>query len=42
MQGDLFSPPMSAAEINRLCFSHREPSATVDLRRARKRRQITP
>jgi len=42
MQGDLFSPPKSAAEINRLCFSHGEPSATVDLRRARKRRQITP
>ncbi len=42
MQGDLFSPPKSAAEINRLCFSHREPSATVDLRRARNRRQITP
>src|SRR5437667_3394578 len=42
MQGDLFSPPKSAAEINHLCFSLREPSATVDLRRARKRRQITP
>jgi len=42
MQGDLFSPPKSAAEINRLCFAHREPSATVDLRRARKRRQIAP
>jgi len=42
MQGDLFSPPQSAAEISRLCFSHREPSATLDLRRARKRRQITP
>ncbi len=42
MQGDLFSPPRSAAEINQLCFSHRDPSATVDLRRARKRRQITP
>jgi EAL domain-containing protein (putative c-di-GMP-specific phosphodiesterase class I) len=42
MQGDLFSPPKSAAEINQLCFTHREPSATVDLRRARKRRQITP
>ncbi len=42
MQGDLFSPPKSAAEINRLCFSHGEASATVDLRRARKRRQITP
>jgi len=42
MQGDLFSPPKSAEEINRLCFAHREPSATVDLRRARKRRQIAP
>jgi len=42
MQGDLFSPPKSAAEINRLCFTHREPSVTVDLRRAQKRRQITP
>jgi diguanylate cyclase (GGDEF)-like protein len=42
MQGDLFSPPKSAAEINRLCFAHREPSVTVDLRRARKRRQIAP
>ena len=42
MQGDLFSPPKSAAEINHLCFSLREPSATVDLRRTRKRRQITP
>ncbi len=42
MQGDLFSPPKSAAEINRLCFTHREPSATVDLRRTRKRRQIAP
>ncbi len=42
MQGDLFSPPKSAAEINRLCFAHREPSATLDLRQARKRRQITP
>ena len=42
MQGDLFSPPKSAAEINRLCFTHSEPSVTVDLRRARKRRQITP
>ena len=42
MQGDLFSPPKSAAEINRLCFTHREPSASVDVRPARKRRQITP
>jgi EAL domain-containing protein (putative c-di-GMP-specific phosphodiesterase class I) len=42
MQGDLFSPPMSAAEINRLCFTHDESSATVDLRRTRKRRQIMP
>jgi EAL domain-containing protein (putative c-di-GMP-specific phosphodiesterase class I) len=42
MQGDLFSPPKSAAEINWLCFAHREPSATLDLRQARKRRQITP
>ncbi len=42
MQGDLFSPPKSAAEINRLCFTHREPSSALDLRRARKRRQITP
>jgi EAL domain-containing protein (putative c-di-GMP-specific phosphodiesterase class I) len=42
MQGDLFSPPRSAVEINQLCFSHPEPSATVDLRRARKGRQITP
>jgi diguanylate cyclase (GGDEF)-like protein len=42
MQGDLFSPPKSAAEINQLCFAHREPSAAVDLRRARRRRQITP
>ena len=42
MQGDLFSPPKSAAEINWLCFAHREPSATLDLRHARKRRQITP
>jgi EAL domain-containing protein (putative c-di-GMP-specific phosphodiesterase class I) len=42
MQGDLFSPPMSAAEINRLCFTRDQSSATVDLRRARKRRQIMP
>jgi len=42
MQGDLFSPPMSAAEINRLCFTQDEPSATVHLRRTRKRRQIMP
>jgi diguanylate cyclase (GGDEF)-like protein len=42
MQGDLFSPPKSAAEINRLCFTHREPSSALDLHRARKRRQITP
>jgi len=42
MQGDLLSPPKSAAEINRLCFTRREPSASVDVRPARKRRQITP
>jgi EAL domain-containing protein (putative c-di-GMP-specific phosphodiesterase class I) len=42
MQGDLFSPPKSAAEISQLCFSHRKSSAAVDLRRARTRRQITP
>jgi diguanylate cyclase (GGDEF)-like protein len=42
MQGDLFSPPKSAAEINRLCFTRREPSSTLDQRRARKRRQSTP
>jgi diguanylate cyclase (GGDEF)-like protein len=42
MQGDLFSPPVSAAEISRLCFRHDQSSATVDLRRARKRRQIMP
>jgi EAL domain-containing protein (putative c-di-GMP-specific phosphodiesterase class I) len=42
MQGDLFSPPMSAAEINRLCFTRDEPSATVHLRRTQKRRQIMP
>src|SRR5256884_7904579 len=28
MQGDLFSPPKSAAEINRPCFTHPEPSAS--------------
>jgi len=42
MQGDLFSPPVSAAKISRLCFTHDQSSATVDLRRARKRRQIMP
>jgi EAL domain-containing protein (putative c-di-GMP-specific phosphodiesterase class I) len=42
MQGDLYSPPVSAAEISRLCFTHDQSSATVDLRRARKRRQIMP
>jgi diguanylate cyclase (GGDEF)-like protein len=41
MQGHLFSPPQPAAELKRLFFSHREQSATVELRRARKRRQTT-
>jgi len=42
MQGYLFSAPKSAAEIKRLCFSHRDGSATVDVREVRKRRQTTP
>ena len=42
IQGNLFSPARPAAEINRLCLSHRERSVTVDLRRARKRRQTAP
>jgi diguanylate cyclase (GGDEF)-like protein len=42
MQGYLFSAPKPAAEIKRLCFSHRDGSATVDMREARKRRQTTP
>ncbi len=42
MQGYLFSAPKSAAEIKRLCFSHRDGSATVDMREVRKRRQTTP
>jgi predicted signal transduction protein with EAL and GGDEF domain len=41
MQGYLFSPPQPAAELKRLFFSHRERSATVELRRTRKRRQTT-
>jgi hypothetical protein len=39
MQGYLFSPARPAAEIRQL-FSHRERSAAVTLRPARKRRQI--
>jgi hypothetical protein len=42
MQGYLFSAPKPAAEINRLYFSHREGSATMDPRGVRKRRQTTP
>jgi diguanylate cyclase (GGDEF)-like protein len=42
MQGYLFSAPKPAAEINRLYFSHREGSATMDLRGVRKRRQTAP
>ena len=42
MQGYLFSPPKPAADVRRLLLAHREPSASVDVRRARKRRQITP
>jgi diguanylate cyclase (GGDEF)-like protein/PAS domain S-box-containing protein len=40
MQGYLFSPARPAAEIRQLLFSHRERSAAVTLRPARKRRQI--
>ena len=39
MQGCLFSPAKPAAEIRQLFFSHRERSAPVPLRPARKRRQ---
>jgi diguanylate cyclase (GGDEF)-like protein len=42
MQGYLFSPAQPAAELKRLFFSHRDGSATVDMREARKRRQTTP
>src|ERR1035437_11048536 len=40
MQGYLFSPAKPAAKIRQLLFSHRERSATLTLRPARKRRQI--
>lgn len=42
MQGYLFSAPKPAAEINRLCFSHRERTANVDLRWSRRLQQTTP